>query len=322
MRISTGMQYYSGTQNLISNQGELYKLQNQLSTGRKILTPSDDPVASTQALLASQSQAINSEHMNSQDIASSQLAFTDTLLGSATQTLQSLLSEAVQAGDGAYTDSERTTLAQDFRAQLNSLVDLANSKSANGDYIFGGYRTNNPPFQVVDNATGYAQYNGDNGSLRLQVASTATVAVTENGSDVFIRVTDQNGKRIGATDPATGTFQGKSVFDAVKDMITYLETPNAPNVVKADYDVALSNMNIAMEHLTRARASVGARESMVSALKETSSNLDTQYSTEISSLTDLDYTQAISGFTQRQTQLQAAQQTFKKVTDNNLFSYM
>ncbi|MEY4592371.1 MAG: hypothetical protein RIR18_1266 [Pseudomonadota bacterium] len=314
MRISTSMQYYSGKQNLVTNQGDLYKLQNQLSTGKKVLTPSDDPVAATRALLVGQSKSKNEQYMSSQDIASGQLALTDSILGNAGDILQTLSEGAIQAGDGTYTDSERQTLAKDFQVRLDSLVDLANSKSASGDYLFGGYRSDQPPFTKISTTgspTPYVQYNGDSGSLKLQVASTATVPVTEDGSNVFLRVTDKNGVQTNS-----------SVFDSIQQMITYLQTPNAPVTAKASYDAGLSNIQASLEHVTRARTSVGAREQMVSALNQTSQDLDSQYTQNISALEDLDYTAAISDFTQQQTQLQAAQQTFTKVTQANLFSYM
>jgi flagellar hook-associated protein 3 FlgL len=331
MRISTSMQYYSGKQNLLNNQGELNRLQNQLSTGRKVLTPSDDPVASTRSIMVGQSKSKNEQYMSSQDIASSQLALTDSMLGSTGDVLQSIIDGVIQAGDGTYTDSERQTMAKDFQQRLDTLVDMANSKSASGDYIFGGYRTNEPPFKKVDQLADpttnpvtplmYASYQGDNGALQLQLASTAKVAVTEDGNDVFIRVADQNGNQT-----------GESVFDTVRKAIEYLKTPNAPNADPtvagseyggiANYNRNLANLNIAVEHINRHRSSVGAREQMVAALNQTSVGMDGEFDRQISELVDLDYTSAITDFTLQQTQLQASQQTFMKVSEANLFSYL
>jgi len=310
MRVSTSMQYYSGKQNLLDNQGNLYKLQNQLSTGRKVLTPSDDPVAATRALLVEQSKSKNEQYMSSQSIASGQLALTDSLLGSVTDIMQSALESAVQAGDATYTDSERKTVAADLRQRLKSLLDLGNSQSASGDYLFGGYMSNDPPFSI-DTATLAVTYNGDSGNQVLQIASTATIPVTEDGRAVFERVIDKNGAPTGA-----------SVFQSMSDLITYLETPNAPQVNKSLYDSTLSTLQSGMEHISRWRATVGARESLVSTLNSTSQELDTQFATEKSGLVDLDYTSAITDFTLQKTQLEAAQQTFSKVTESNLFSYI
>lgn len=312
MRVSTSMQYYSGKQSLLDNQGSLQKLQNQLSTGRKVLTPSDDPVAATRSLLIEQSKGKNEQYMSSQEMASSQLALTDSLLSSATDILMTVSDVSVAAGDATYTDAERATLAKDLRERLKNLVDLSNSKSASGDYIFGGYMSNDPPFSMDPNTLAVT-YNGDGGNLLLQIASTATVPITEDGNDVFMRTLDSG-----------NSPTGKSVFQAVQDMITYLETPNAPNTPTglADYSSALNGIQESMSHVSRWRSVIGAREGLVEAMGQTSQQLDTQFSTQESALTDLDYTSAITDFTLQKTQLEAAQQTFSKVTGSNLFSYL
>ncbi len=335
MRVSTNLQFYSGTQNLLNNQGALNKLQNQLSTGRKVMTPSDDPVAATRALLVDQSRSLNKQFMNSQDAALTQLGMTDSLMGNVTDSLQSVLGRAVQGGNAANSDAERGMIATDLRQQLYALVDQANTKSASGDYIFGGYRSNGAPFSVSNASShdGYVSYQGDGGSQRLQVESSMTVGITENGSETFMRVLNKDGSP--ATQPdidpltglqvidGSGNPQTKpvSVFDAVKRMIDYLETPTA-TASKNEYDGALDNLNSALDHISRARASVGARETQLTALKAASDDLDTQYQSTLSGLQDLDYTSAISKFTQQNTQLQAAQQTFMKVTQTNLFSML
>lgn len=312
MRVSTSMQYYSGKQNLLDNQGNLYKLQNQLSTGRKVLTPSDDPVAATQALLVQQSKSKNEQYMASQEMANSQLALTDSMLGSVKDILMTVSDNSIAAGNATYTDAERKMLANDLQERLKNLVDLANSKSASGDYIFGGYKSNNPPFSLDPNTLAVT-YNGDGGQQLLQVASTATVPVTEDGNAVFMRTLN-----------SSNTPTGKSVFDSVKDMITYLNTPNAPNTAggAATYQTNLQSVQDALDHVSRWRSVVGAREGLVDAMNQTSQDLDTQFATQHSKLVDLDYTSAITDFTLQKTQLDAAQQTFSKVTGSNLFSYL
>lgn len=322
MRVTTNQQFYSGQQTILKNQANLHKLQNQLSTGRKVVNPSDDPVASSRALLASQSKNVNAQYMNNQSIAMQQLSMTDSVLGSMSNTLQSILSSSVQAGDGAYSDAERRSIAAELRQQLNGLVDLANSKTATGEYVFGGYRTTEPPVVVYDDyeTAGddttpyrYAKYNGDGGNQRIYVESSTAVNITENGSEVFMRILDKHGNPT-----------GDSVFDTVKKMIDYLETTNAPNTAtgKADYNKALGDLNSVIEHVSRNRASVGARQAMVSELNASSRDLAVQYDTALSELQDLDYAEAITSFTLQQTQLQAAQQSFLKVTESNLFSYL
>lgn len=319
MRISTGMQFYTGQQAILDGQEKLNRLQNQLSTGRKVLSPSDDPVAAARALLVSQSKSTNSQYMSTQADAGSQLAMTDTILGNVSNTLQSILSNSVKAGNGSYTDAERLTMATELRQQLTSLVQQANSRSASGDYVFGGYQSNQAPFSVVDIAATagppatppvYASYNGDGGRQQLQVDGATTVNVTENGSETFMRIRDKNGSPIGV-----------SMFDSVKEMIDYLETPKA-TAVKANYDKAFGDIQASFDHVGRAWADVGAREAMIDEVSTSSQDLEGQYTTALSKLQDLDFTEAITNFQLEQTQLQAAQQVFTKIAKSNLFDYL
>ena len=68
MRISTNQIYDAGTLGIQRNQSALYKLQNQLSSGRRILTPEDDPVAAAQALIVTQTKEVNAQHLENQEI--------------------------------------------------------------------------------------------------------------------------------------------------------------------------------------------------------------------------------------------------------------
>ena len=98
MRISTSQIYDAGALNIQRNQSALYKLQNQLSTGRRVLTPEDDPVAAAQALIVTQSQAVNAQQVENQGNASSQLGLVDSQLSSLTDLLQNVRERVVQAG--------------------------------------------------------------------------------------------------------------------------------------------------------------------------------------------------------------------------------
>lgn len=313
MRISTSQQYYNGKQNMLDSQAKLNKLQNQLSTGRKVMSPSDDPVSAARALLVSQSQNVNKQYITNQGIALQQLDMTDSVLGNMSSTLTNVISSAVQAGDGAYSAAEKRSIATELQQQLSALVDMANSKTATGEFIFGGYRSNGTPF-VPDGSGGY-QYNGNGGNQQLQVESSSQVSITENGSETFMRVLDKNGDPI-----SDGSGGNQTMFGSLKKMIDYLN--GVTGTSSADYDRELANLNSTLDHVSRQRASVGARQAMVTSLNTSSQDLDGQYAATLSSLQDLDYAAAISDFTFQQTQLQAAQQTFTKVSQSNLFSYL
>ena len=94
MRISTSMMFDTGTQNMLQLQTGLYKLQNQMSTGRRILTPADDPVAAAQALEISQRQSINAQFLDNQGSAASELSNLESTLRSVSDLISNVISKA------------------------------------------------------------------------------------------------------------------------------------------------------------------------------------------------------------------------------------
>jgi len=221
MRISTSQIYSAGTLNIQRNQSALYKLQNQISSNTRVLTPEDDPVAAAQALLVGQSASVNAQYMTNQGNASSQLGLVDGQLTSLTNLLQSVRDKVVQAGNtGTLSDSDRADIATELTSRLSEMVGIANSKNGTGDYLFSGYQGATLPFAIDGRTSSYAYY-GDDGERSLQVASSRKMAVNLAGSDVFMNSRAGNGTlattagKVAVTADAanTATVQSVSVQD-------------------------------------------------------------------------------------------------------------
>ena len=190
MRISTNTIYETGTNLMLQQQDTLIKTQQQLSTGRRILTPSDDPIASAQVLNITQSASINKQYSVNRDSASSSLGLEDNVLKQVTSLLQDVHESAVYAGNASLSDADKKALAMELRGRLESLVGLANATDEKGQFLFSGYQTNTKPFVL----TGLdVQYMGDQGQRLIQVGPTRQLAVSDSGTDVFDRIKNGNG---------------------------------------------------------------------------------------------------------------------------------
>lgn len=328
MRISTSQIFDSGSLSIQRGQSDLFKLQNQLSTGRRFLTPADDPVAAAQALVVTQSNSVNDGYIENQGAATDKLKLLETKLGDATDTVQNLLESAVQAGNsGTLSDANRQAIALTMRHQLASLLATANSQDGVGSYMFAGYQSDVQPFTPAADpinasvpasatpqnfANPYVTYNGDQGHSELQVDASRIMPVTENGNDVFMRVKDEH-----------GNLTGGSVFDTIKNMIDTLEKPLASNpTFQADYNKGLGELHAVLDNTVRVRSSVGSRLAELDALASSSSGLTLQYKETLSNLEDLDYVKAISDFTKQQTSLEAAQKSFIQISNLSLFKLL
>lgn len=197
MRISTSQIYDAGSVNIQRNQSALYKLQNQLSTGRRVNTPEDDPVAAAQALLVTQSRDVNAQHLENQGNASSQLGLVDSQLDSLMNVLQNVRERVIQAGNPVLSASNRASIATELESRLGEMLGIANSQNGSGDFLFSGYQGATLPFSI--DGSGDFAYSGDDGERLLQVSSSRQMAVSVAGSDVFMNARSGNGTFVATT---------------------------------------------------------------------------------------------------------------------------
>ena len=322
MRVSTSQIFNTGTSGIQSRQYDLFKTMNQLTTGRRILTPEDDPIGASQALQVTQSQDVNKQFMGNQGTAMAKLNFLDATLGGVTDNLQSIHEKAVEASNTTLGAAERNMIATDLKQRLESLVALANTKDGTGLYIFSGYKSNNAPFQLTGataphslQANTAVAYNGDGGNEMLQVSASQVMATSENGMDVFMQVRDKLGNPI-----QNAQGNAASMFDGIQNMIDLLDGTVPFN--SADYKSALGNVTDSIAQLSTVRASVGARMQSLDSMTSMAKDADTQFSARLSDLQDLDYTEASSKLANYKMQLEAAQLSFKTISQLSLFNIL
>lgn len=182
MRISTNMIYDQGLRAMSQNTSDLLNTQQQLSSGLRVTTPSDDPVASAQAVAVSQNNDMNSQYSANRASATTQLQLEDSTFGSIINTLQHVMSQVVTAGNPSLNDSDRNTIATDLQSSFQQLLSLANTTDANGQYLFSGFQGNSAAY--VTSATG-ASYAGDAGVRYVQVSPNRQIAINDIGSSIF-----------------------------------------------------------------------------------------------------------------------------------------
>lgn len=250
MRLSTNTMYEQSLTSILVQQESLQKTQQQISTGRRMLTPADDPVAAAQALNISQTESLNTQFAENRNNAKSSLSLSETVLGSVSDLIQDVRVEAVYAGNGVLTDSDRVTFANTLRGRLEELIGAANATDSSGRYLFSGFQGTTRPF--TQTPTG-VQYSGDQGQRLIQVASSRQIALSDSGTDVFERIKNGNGVFVTAagaantgsglissglvTNPASLTGQSYRVdFAVVAGVTTY-------DVVNTTTSVTLSTGN-------------------------------------------------------------------------------
>jgi flagellar hook-associated protein 3 FlgL len=317
MRVSTSQIFDNGTLGIQRNQGSLFRTQNQLATGRRVLTPEDDPVAAAQALVTTQAKGVNDQYLDNQKIARNQLSQVEGTLNGVGNELQNILEKVVQAGNASLSSEQRGMIAKELNGRLESIIGLANSQDENGMYIFSGFQGQTKPFETTVNpppfslgaGTQYLSYDGDGGQRKLQVSPSMAMSVSETGAEVFMQVRD-----------GQGNLTGRSMFDSIKNMINILDPASGVPFNQADYRQGLNDINAAVANVSRVRTSVGSRLASLDSLDSSAQDLDLQYEQRLSNLQDLDYAKAISDLNRQQMQLEAAQKSFSQVSRLSLFN--
>lgn len=222
MRVSTGMIFQQGLDALQRQQSQLLDTQQHIAANKRVMSPSDDPVAAARAVETSQAKALNAQYGANQANARDTLSQVEETLGDIGTLLQDVRTLYVAAGDGALSQKDRESLAVELDAKLSQLIGFANTRDGAGAYLFGGFQENVQPFTRT--ASG-AVYNGDQGRRELQVGPDRSIAISENGADLFERIRQGNGTFVTAADAAnagTGMINvGRAVGNTAVPVATY-----------------------------------------------------------------------------------------------------
>ena len=191
MRISSLQIFNIANNGMADANKAIVKTQEQLSTGRRVLNPSDDPVAATKIMQLTEELANIEQYQKNIDIATNNLVAQESILNGVNNLIQRIQELAVQAGNTAtLSTNEYRALANEVDARLDELQNLLNTQNANGDYIFGGYKSGSEPF-VGSASTGF-RYVGDDGQQKIKVANNTEVASSDSGKSIFLDIDSGN----------------------------------------------------------------------------------------------------------------------------------
>ena len=217
MRISSIEQFRQGIDSILNQQAKLNQTQLQLSTGKKVLKPSDDPAIATQLLNLSSLKANNLQYDRNIGTARNELELQEGVLASSGNVLQRVRELVIQANNATQSQQSHEAIADEISNLASELLQLANTKSPSGEYIFAGYNSRTPAF--AKSGTGYV-YQGDQGQRLLQVSEDTQLAVRDNGADLFQGMMTGDGRFLLETPVSNvgdGLVKMSSTIDSISD---------------------------------------------------------------------------------------------------------
>lgn len=290
MRVTQTMLNDTMLWNLRRTSERMEKLQNQITSMQRIITPSDDPIGLATVLRLDSQSALQDQLIENIDDARSWLDTADRALDTIGEALKRAVELALEAANGTLGPDDRAMIAPELKQLLDQVVVTA-SASMSGQYVFSGQQTRTQPF---DTSVMPPVYQGDSGPILRIIDRGITVQINVPG-DVAI---------------------GPSV-DALYQAYTAVAADDT-NAIKASV-TALNDANTA---LLAARAELGARENRLAAQRQRLLDLQTNVAQLRSDVQDVDVPAAISDYSTLDLVHRAALQMGARAIQPTLMDYL
>ena len=313
MRISTQMMYQQNMRGITESQSKWLGYGEQMSTGKRVNRPSDDPIAASQAVVLSQAQSQNSQFALARTFATQKVSLEDNVLNQVNTAITSAQEKLVYAGNGTLSDDDRLSLSTDLQGIRDQLMNLANSTDGNGRFIFAGYKTESAPF---DSTTG--AYSGGDDPISQQVDSARNMDVSHTGKQIFESITSN------AQEIPGGGYGDTNMFKILDNAIAALKVPVANDSAAAEAQkeiVTASAVGIknTQNNVLTVLADVGTKLNELDKLDALGDDRALGQTKQMSDLVDVDWNAAISSYTMQQAALQASYKAFSDMQGMSLF---
>lgn len=302
MRVTTAQFYRHSAAAIGELQSRTARTQQQLSSGQRLLSAADDPVADARLREVGRRVAETEQHQRNLDVAVARLSLSEAVLADVGEALQRSRELTLQGNNAALSAADRQSIAGEIRQIHDHLLGLANSQDGAGEYLFAGFSVRTAPFASAPG--GGVSYLGDQGRLELQVGSDRRFAAGEPGTAVF-------------QDPA-----GVDLFAVLDGLASALEQPAAGAAFQQAVSDGLSGLDRGLEQVLAARGRFGAGLNALQAQRQSNDDFLLQGERVRADLNGLDYAEAAARLNAELTALQAAQQSFVRVQNLSLFKFL
>ncbi|MEO8725691.1 MAG: flagellar hook-associated protein FlgL [Acidobacteriaceae bacterium] len=265
----------------------------EISSGRRVSKPSDDPSASAALVRNASMQAQDDSYTAGDASLRSRFASADSALSSVVRQMTQAVSLAVEGANGTLSASDKVALAQQLSGIRDQVLSLGNTQFE-GKFLFSGVNDNTAPFAA--NGGGTIQYQGAPAVATVNTGQGATIASGVTGDKLF-----------GAN--------GSSAFDALSGVISALDGNGDVAAAAAAVSTSLSNLSAQRVFFGTAMNALDGVTSSITTEKQGLSQQEDQ-------LAGADITQAVTDLTQAQVAQGAVSAAFSKISQMSLLNYL
>ncbi|MGG0824166.1 flagellar hook-associated protein FlgL [Paenibacillus turicensis] len=307
IRVTSNMLNNQMLLNLNRNGVNLNNLQTQLTTGRKINKPSDDPVGITYSMRYRAELSSNDQYQKNVSTAQSWLEYTDTAVGQVGDILHRVKELTVQASNSTNPQSALDSINTEIKQLKEQLIDIGNSK-INGKYIFNGQTYDKKPYDFPkgsDNqsdTTLAGDITTDTGEINYFIGDNIQLSVNVTGSDIFGNPSEKNSDHIFTMLDRLSTALEASDFDTISDQ--------------------LDLVNTRLDKVLTARSQVGAKTNRVDLMQGRLSDLEINLNNMQGSVEDADYEKVLLNSKIQESIYNASLSTGAKIISNSLADFL
>ncbi len=306
MKISTSQMFDNSVTQMNRQQAKVAEMQAKLASGKQLINASDDAEKSNVIQRLKSAMSRNDMYEKTLDRADNRLAAEESALISAENILQRIRQLAVSGNTDTLSISEKEIIAGEINSLSEELLSLANTKDANGNYVFAGSSVDSEAFALDDN--GVVVYQGDKTQTSVDVSDQRSLVLNRPGDEVFISV-----DRL-ADD---GEIIKIGFFEMLSDFTAALTEDNDTNLARG-----LEEITTVTENISMSLADLGSRMNTVGTQRDILEDTKMRYQDLLSNEEDLDYASAVTKLSAELLSLEAAQASFAKISQLSLFNYL
>jgi flagellar hook-associated protein 3 FlgL len=291
MRVADQQIYGTLLGNLQRSRQQILQAQQQISSQKKVVEPSDDPAAFGQIVLDKGSLAQTDQWIRNIQFGTARVEAADGALRETQNLLTRIRELTIQARSDTTSAQGRTTIAQEVRQLHRQLMQLANTE-VEGRSIFSGTEINTAPFAISSGDT--VTYQGNSESQSIAVGRNQTVQVLIPGNEIF-------------------TGSTTNIFDTVRDLLVGLEGNNG-----AAIEAAIGNLDLATQQISDAQGRIGALANRLDVTKTALDMATTTIRQALSNNEDADLAAVVAQLSLQQVAVEATTQAFSRIFDTTL----
>lgn len=299
------------------SKSKLESLQNQMATLKKVNTPSDDPVGAAKILQVRTDKVNNEQFANNSKIATGFLENSDHALSEISDILVRAKEIAIGQSSGASANRDtRVAIAEEVLQLYQQAISAANRRI--GDrYLFGGYKTQQPP--VLPNG----EYVGDDGSMMIELGRDVYVSMNVPGKGVFnteVIPAKFGEDRILASQEKVeepGQAKGLNVFEELQNLRIGLLTGDLTTI-----QTSLDHFDSLHAHVNSVRAKVGSRLNGIQNLMAGIERQGISQAQLSSQIEDADLSKVVSDLAQQEMVYKSALQASQKLIQPTLLDFL